>query len=76
MYLKVNIIIMKEEKKLDTSKNGAHTDVEKVCITHISVAKGISSFDEKVIQAVLSKFSQLDGKVVVELLSLDEINPQ
>ena len=63
---------MKEGKKINTRKNGAHTDVGKVCLIHICVAKVISTFDEKVIPVLLSMFSQLDKKGVVRLLSLDK----
>jgi len=55
MYRKVNDIVM------NTNPN--------VCLAHMRVKKGIAKHGDRAIQAVLSKFAQINGKKVVKPLN-------
>ena len=76
MYQAVNRIVMKEGCRHCAGKDGVPDDKEDVCLTQMSAAKGIRTFGDKAIQALLSKFGQLDEKRVVEPLDPEKISFQ
>ena len=76
MHRAVNWIVMKEGSIYYTGKIDTPDNVEGICLIQMSAAKGIRTFGDRSITVVLSEFSQLDEKGVVEPLRPGNISSQ